>query len=45
MDSPLEAAQDTAYWLCEEGGANRAVYEIIDVDSDVTTVIDLEEVR
>lgn len=43
MDSPMEAALDTAYWLYEEGGANRAVYEIIDVESGKTVKIDLED--
>jgi hypothetical protein len=43
MDSPMEAAQDTAYWLTDEDGANRAVYEIIDLDTGKTFRVDLED--
>ena len=44
FDSPLEAARDMAYWLYDEGGATRAVYEVIDQETGFHQMIDLEEV-
>lgn len=44
FETPEEAAQDTAYWLYHEGGAKRAVYEVIDQATEKSVMVDLEEI-